>query len=935
MDQAALVDELEPGALKDELLKDFDPSQETYEEYLQRKSLERPFNMAEGGSAGQLVTPSVDGSRPGYSGDKTILQVLRENIEEKGGAKVFKFEKGVTKDGYKKNGLIDKIIKNTNTELSPKKISKLIDQISTEKGWLTKQKYRKWAIVDSFMKDYGINDEFTGAGKFDERLKEFKLKHKGSEFKEINETFNNWRKGDFEVAGYDRSKFDKHLKKNLKNWKPIIRTEKMIESTQELKWLNDINKKYPNWSRDRVEKAFNNKFKKNKFWSDTNFTNRSIDLYGHLVHGKGKNNTVISGVDIGNRSKWVKEVMGEVKGGNYYRFLIAADKYEANGNIQSAKKLRNAAKDLFLKDEGVFYGLGQAEHPWFSNYGGTKGMLQIDSLVKGDLNAFKANNFEIPIRDLIKKYEAKGVSDLQKKRILDEINLRRNFLNSITDIGDGGMARNVTFDSTSTPGKIKIINKTPDIYQLHKTGKVDPLELQTRGTAYRDAVIKNLTRADYNILKKDQSLKIGKIGSERINKFLKQAGFNIDKCLSSGGRVKLQGGGGANPVNTCIRGVIEEEQKKGLKGNKVSLEKFGKFGKLARTAGWFLGPIDIPIELGFALPHMLAGDKEAAKRATTFGLFGYGKDKMDEIKAGSPEGYKYAKHMKDNEDYINAWFENQDLTEDLANLKKDIVGKGTDIQNYWIQEKENQIKAAEDKMNSIVEGYKGYYDEEGKFDVWGEAKGKSALQDYLIKDVTEKTDKGLDMKEYGGHGMNIALGLPWNFGMKEGIAPFKGGQPITNLKQYIAQRGQPYWKQLEHAAYELGRPELFNRYFTTADVREPEDAYSDLPIKYASELGKLEKEEMLRGLKAKGLHGTVGFKKMLEAQGIDPQEVRDVGKKDWEFDILGKRRLRAYGGRAGYMGGGITGIRKPSAIPPKSGPMSQGLRSLYNNGRKL
>ncbi len=67
MDQAALVDELEPGSLKDELLNDFDPSQETYEEYLQRKRLgERPFNMAQGGSAGQLVTPSVDGSRPGY-----------------------------------------------------------------------------------------------------------------------------------------------------------------------------------------------------------------------------------------------------------------------------------------------------------------------------------------------------------------------------------------------------------------------------------------------------------------------------------------------------------------------------------------------------------------------------------------------------------------------------------------------------------------------------------------------------------------------------------------------------------------------------------------------------------------------------------------------------------------------------------------------------
>ena len=65
MKQAALVDDVVPGPLKDEMLGKFNPDQETYEEYLQRINLERPFNMAEGG---QLVAPSVDGSRPGYSG---------------------------------------------------------------------------------------------------------------------------------------------------------------------------------------------------------------------------------------------------------------------------------------------------------------------------------------------------------------------------------------------------------------------------------------------------------------------------------------------------------------------------------------------------------------------------------------------------------------------------------------------------------------------------------------------------------------------------------------------------------------------------------------------------------------------------------------------------------------------------------------------------
>jgi hypothetical protein len=53
MDQAALVDELEPGELKDEMLGKFDPSQETHEEYLQRINLERPFNMNQGGIIGK------------------------------------------------------------------------------------------------------------------------------------------------------------------------------------------------------------------------------------------------------------------------------------------------------------------------------------------------------------------------------------------------------------------------------------------------------------------------------------------------------------------------------------------------------------------------------------------------------------------------------------------------------------------------------------------------------------------------------------------------------------------------------------------------------------------------------------------------------------------------------------------------------------------
>ena len=86
MDQAALVDELEPGSLKDEMLKDFDPSQETYEEYLQRKSLgERPFNMNQGGRIGFMSGKSaaLDMTKTLGEASPEDLTLFKKHINEK------------------------------------------------------------------------------------------------------------------------------------------------------------------------------------------------------------------------------------------------------------------------------------------------------------------------------------------------------------------------------------------------------------------------------------------------------------------------------------------------------------------------------------------------------------------------------------------------------------------------------------------------------------------------------------------------------------------------------------------------------------------------------------------------------------------------------------------------------------------------------------
>ena len=57
-----------------------------------------------------------------------------------------------------------------------------------------------------------------------------------------------------------------------------------------------------------------------------------------------------------------------------------------------------------------------------------------------------------------------------------------------------------------------------------------------------------------------------------------------------------------------------------------------------------------------------------------------------------------------------------------------------------------------------------------------------------------------------------------------------------------------------------------------------------------------------------------------EIEAIRAQQRNIAGKEDF---------MAASGGRAGLSGGDTSGR------PPESGPMSQGLRSLYKNGRKL
>ena len=80
---------------------------------------------------------------------KKAEKVLKKNIKNKNGYKVFKIEKGVMRDKVKPGGLIDQLM-----DIGLKdqhKITKLIDEIAEKNNWLTRDVYRRNVIVDSFI----------------------------------------------------------------------------------------------------------------------------------------------------------------------------------------------------------------------------------------------------------------------------------------------------------------------------------------------------------------------------------------------------------------------------------------------------------------------------------------------------------------------------------------------------------------------------------------------------------------------------------------------------------------------------------------------------------------------------------------------------------------------------------------------------------------
>ena len=300
----------------------------------------------------------------------------------------------------------------------------------------------------------------------------------------------------------------------------------------------------------------------------------------------------------------------------------------------------------------------------------------------------------------------------------------------------------------------------------------------------------------------------------------------------------------------CISKVLNNELK--LTKKTGSVAQFSKFGKLARTAGWLFGWTDIPLELAFALPHLLTGNVQDAKAATTAGwIGGWGGKKLEQIDPEkNPEAYKYFKHIQDIKTWMDAYNQEQKAASDWSKLGKpwiDFYKEQGDKSGYT----DKIVDSYEEALaiqKEIGENYQGYKTPEGEEDWNAQRIAKEKAKDFLREREKKEWEAGMNLDPFlppSAHVAKDVLGID-----TPKTVPLKPDE-ITSLEQQVEQKGEPYygkwWKPGVGAAAErLGAGDLYDDWSDAFYGRDVRDAYSDLPLDWASQLAALEKKEVMR-----------------------------------------------------------------------------------------
>ena len=224
----------------------------------------------------------------------------------------------------------------------------------------------------------------------------------------------------------------------------------------------------------------------------------------------------------------------------------------------------------------------------------------------------------------------------------------------------------------------------------------------------------------------------------------------------------------------------------------------------------------------------------------------------------------------------------------------------------------------------------------------------------VTKKFTAQSPKLLSaLKKAKGAGKWTGAALAWEpafalpfaeYGYKMGESPERiwgdatfgllGETEQEELKKAVGERGYAT-QQIDNYGSQLQA--LKNKYHSLNDQNDPrgekrktiENMYENTRGKYGKAYNIFvdDQGEFDKGLYNQALNTYTAGLVQIDKFKKQKQDER-IAKAGGYENILQEREIRNI---KGYMGGGMVGIRKPSALPPTGGPMSQGLRSLYIN----
>jgi hypothetical protein len=977
------------------ILDYIDKMQEMYGDKDPSSTVPEPRNMY---AKGQLVQPSDDGSRPGYKGANQFSEMTEKVNKFLKGKKEIKqsvLTKKLKEIGYQNPQEFASVIANRkniklNRDVTLKKSPNINATMKELEGLV-------FDFNNKVLKDFNKGD-MSKTISFSEYLRNKKLKH-GSEayYRTQAPNFNmiNTDTKRLELA----KKLVKEANDNSlryvsfsKDIQPKLTGSTTID-TRKYKVISDTLDK----PADKVNKAFNYLYEndiplstKTKS-SSSLFRNALIDLTGvkrteNIAEGLNNNKNFVNNKNLityANGAKLFQDGAGKT-----LKQIIDDAAYRSDGNIAwsgldnkgAARPNRNVfdfalrhfnyhGKNKTGNSQIKFYYKGDTnmQNPikWddipFDN-NGVKKLKASDiffttnetpnkqwNLKNVDEDFFswkKGNNPNTPFNEVFK---AKDVYDnllsepmddpvtgeksnfgkIMKKVYEDGYN---NFSKSTYAIEHGDTVANNPFKNLRIASQRVnsalyglSVNKKLDAKTRNKISKI--LEKDIYNTDVK--IIPNIIKSQKNIIS-DVLVKGKKFNSSLLSQLINDIGpCGAGKKKAMGGRIGLQKG-----RDVCMTGgrqTIAEFLKNGFKNaNGEQKEIFKRILSLGGGAIKEVGKTLNPMEL-FKIKNLVGPGAWAAMGAFEAGAITYdvvnNNRPLNEVlsdnwitKYAMPYNLKEAqiKNLEDSGASLSpAAKEYMAQTKLMANFEREYKAlEGMKMGVFGTKAPKKLIQDQEKKLENIVKDYQ----------VFAESKiaGEAGELDFkkAFGEMEEKRGAGYydpendDANEYG----YVDVG--------DSIFGFKKGTPLTY--RYKKDRGKDQGRNLSET--ERKAEKLFP--FETGTLRADYTPFNYKSFNYTPQ--KLPADMVKQYEKDYNLPPRTSLNQFY-FEGSDNNVLQDLTN---EYNLSQKAKQAAmYPGYYGsqFAGGGIAGLSggDKSGPPPESGPASQGLRSLYKNGRKL